>query len=387
MILWPQEGSEKVRQRFHYRPSLNLYNRIKYVSSVWHNGPALRVDLKASFYQIPLTSEMSHRLAFWAGSREHGGWYAFKRLPMGHTLSPEIMQLAMSSLMCDERFSTIPRALKVCSIDTWLDDARVLAPSEKKLKAISALIQFRMRTCEATIGEWEIAQEYDFIGIHWDHRHHIVSNSDRVIEKIRLLTDSDFWENIMRSPGIPASRIESLLARIIMASGIISIDLFRYHFCIKTIRRRLATLIQTRRDYPIGLHASTVRSLRQWVDRCICNKPRRPMRPCRIASPHTAMYTICTDASTKGWGGIVYDHTMGTISTYGGPWKRKMVARQIAELEAHALWNTWEQWKVTLDLQFRCLCSRKELKPTRDADRTTYSPVHIRFMVDSSVLL
>ncbi|CCD13221.1 unnamed protein product, partial [Trypanosoma congolense IL3000] len=177
MILWPQEGNEKVRQLFHYKPSLNLYNRIKYVSSVWHDGPALRVDLKASFYQIPLSSEMSQHLAFWAGSRDNGGWYAFKRLPMGHTLSPEIMQLAMSSLMCDERFTMIPRLLRVCSIDTWLDDARVLAPSLKKLEATSALIKFRMRTCEATIGEWEIAHDYEFIGIHWDHRHHMVSNA------------------------------------------------------------------------------------------------------------------------------------------------------------------------------------------------------------------
>ncbi|CCD13933.1 unnamed protein product [Trypanosoma congolense IL3000] len=389
MILWPEEGNAKVRELHGYVPSLNLYNRIKYLSSVWHDGPALRVDLKASFYQIPLTPIMSQHLAFWAGSEEKGGWYAFKRLPMGHTLSPEIMQIAMSSLMCDERFMVVPRAFKYYNVDTWLDDARILSTSKEKLKAIEELIKLRLRTCEATVGEWEVSNKYDFIGIHWDHERHMVCNAQRVIEKIKLMANDEFWDSIRSPKGILASKVESLMARIIMASGVIGIDLFEYHFCIKTIRRRLATLIQTRKDYLVRLHKSTVRMLRNWVERCIKNKPQRPMRPSNVFSNKIRRFTICTDASTKGWGGIVYDNENGGISTYGGPWDTKMSANQIAELEARALLNTWEQWRVMLQPTFRRLSSqREESSPGHDADaRAVDTPLHVRFMVDSSVLI
>ncbi|CCD13931.1 unnamed protein product [Trypanosoma congolense IL3000] len=133
MTLWSQEGNLVVRDIHGYTPPLNLYNRIKYLSSVWIGGPALRIDLKASFYQIPISKDASNKLTFWAGSRENGSWYAFKRLPMGHILSPEIMQIAMSTLMGDERFTKHTVTKGDVVIDTWLDDARILSSSARTI--------------------------------------------------------------------------------------------------------------------------------------------------------------------------------------------------------------------------------------------------------------
>ncbi|CCD13610.1 unnamed protein product [Trypanosoma congolense IL3000] len=114
------------------------------------------------------------------------------------------------------------------------------------------------------------------------------------------------------------------------------------------------------------------------------------MRPANKTYLQVRHYTICTDASTSGGGGIVYDNTNGGLSTYGGKWQYKQSATQIAELEALALVNSWEQWKATLGLSKRCLdhSRLRSDKPTHDADAyTATAAVHIRFMVDSSVLL
>ncbi|CCD17546.1 unnamed protein product [Trypanosoma congolense IL3000] len=152
MILWPEGANLVIRNTHHYTPSLNIYNRVKYLSTIWVRGPVLRIDMKASFYQIPLTERAARRLAFWAGDAISGAWYAFKRLPMGHTLSLEIMQIAMSTLMGDERFTALPESVKPFIVDTWLDDARIIASSPADLQRIGELIRERIHQCKATVG-------------------------------------------------------------------------------------------------------------------------------------------------------------------------------------------------------------------------------------------
>ncbi|CCD17545.1 unnamed protein product [Trypanosoma congolense IL3000] len=220
--------------------------------------------------------------------------------------------------------------------------------------------------------------------------HKTVCNSSRVIEKIRIIITETFWNDLAERKGVSAMILESLMARLIMASGVLGIDLFNYHFCIKTIRRHLNVLIQTRWDYPITLQQSTIRTLKRWVFHCLANKPQHPMRPYDIHSTYFRRYTICTDASMSGWGGIVYDNHTGGLSTYGGHWRRRTPSADIAELEALALLHTWKSWRVTLDPSFRrlSLAHVDEDSPTRDVvDGVPLEPtIHIRFMVDSTVL-
>ncbi|CCD13648.1 unnamed protein product [Trypanosoma congolense IL3000] len=148
IILWPEEGDITSRMIFGYRPSLNIYNCKKYLSFVWLTGPALRVDLKASSYQMPLALEASRRLCFWAGGA-NSRWYIFRRLPVGHTLSPEIMQIAMSTLMGDERFKVKPLNLHPYIADTWIDDARILATKHGDITIAHHDIMKRVAECGA----------------------------------------------------------------------------------------------------------------------------------------------------------------------------------------------------------------------------------------------
>jgi hypothetical protein len=129
-IYWPKSLNLAVD---HMKPEIELEDTIAH-ARVEKNLWAATFDLKASFYQVELPEPT--RSMF--GLHTDSGCFRFKRLPMGFSISPyimnEITKQAASEAQCDN--------LKT---DVYIDNVRFTSSSKSKVE--EACVKFK-RFCE-----------------------------------------------------------------------------------------------------------------------------------------------------------------------------------------------------------------------------------------------
>ncbi|KPA73345.1 hypothetical protein ABB37_00081 [Leptomonas pyrrhocoris] len=225
-IAWPKEKNLEDS----YEADVPLGHISAYLDVVWEEG-ASNLDLKASFYQVPLPEEA--RSAFRC-RLDDGTLVELARLPMGYAASPELMQLLTSALagvptVVDAAFAC-PTALK---IHVWIDNVRIAGP----LKAVEAwtrrVTQFA-RDASVTIGESEVAvASYTFVGVFFDHATHTV----RLGEKT--------WRHLRETPPfeeMTVGDLEVFTSRAIYGAAVLGVRLFRNYMFLKFVRRQLSSL-------------------------------------------------------------------------------------------------------------------------------------------------
>ena len=350
-ILWTKEINDILKD---YKANVNLDHSSFYID-VAAEDCAVTADMKISFYQYEIPEEYRYMFAF---CDSEGNWYTLNRLPMGFRPSVEIMQLICETMSLqpnavqpsatitttDDNNNTIEETIQLTSLRTkhrsWVDGFQVAGAEEEcrvvmeKIKKVSDYVGVTWKDDGV-----ELLQEYDFIGIHFNHKLHQVSVAEKTLLKLpsKITTTKQYL----------TTELESLLSRLYFCSGVLRIIPADYYFTIKQINRYISRLNKTGIDQNNTLPGSVVSSLNQWIREARStltllpdiesNKNKNEQK-----KKNTAFDVLFVDASLYGWGAF-YIGADGIIAISGAAWKdgikkdEELTADKIAELEGVAL--------------------------------------------------
>ncbi|ORC93291.1 uncharacterized protein TM35_000011680 [Trypanosoma theileri] len=225
-IAWPREKNDKDD----YEADVPPGNISRYLDAVCDETATL-FDLKASFFQVALPDNI--RASFRCRT-ESGELVEFTRLPMGYKCSSAILN-TITRVLAGDPFLVLPQhaAPKELKIHVWIDNIRISGPHEK-VEVWGKQILKNIQQCGATIGEQKLnTKEYDFIGVHFNHKNNTVSLSGKTIKRLQQVPSLD---------NTTVEELESTVSRMMYAGGVRCESLFPYYFFLKIVRRRLSRL-------------------------------------------------------------------------------------------------------------------------------------------------
>ncbi|KPA74892.1 hypothetical protein ABB37_02163 [Leptomonas pyrrhocoris] len=154
-IAWPRVKNATLEDD----ADVPLEHVARYLPAV-HAEVAACLDLKASFYQVPLPVEAR---ACFRCIAENGAVMELHRLPMGYRASPEVMQLLTSAVRSEYR------APPEVHIDVWIDNIRLWG-TEAAVQEWTKRVLLVATEAQVTWGETLIATpRYQFVGVSFDH--------------------------------------------------------------------------------------------------------------------------------------------------------------------------------------------------------------------------
>jgi hypothetical protein len=207
----------------------------------------------------------------------------------------------------------------------WIDNIRWFGPAADVAVASSRADEFARR-CNAT---WkledtrDLVQEYDFIGLHFNHAAKTVCLSEKNATKL-----PDSMPRV-----ISYEDLEVLVGRLIYAAGAMCIPLVKVWWPIKWSRRRYHDFnggeIQLKDLLQIPV--SAYRGFVSWLQ-----KAKVPYHVPR--TPVGGVSALFSDASLGGWGAVLIT-SLQEVFIAGGTWPTKHESGEINVLEAKALDN------------------------------------------------
>jgi hypothetical protein len=304
----------------HYQSNMNLKHVSAYTSAVAEEIACIG-DLAISFFQVEIPHFARCNFRF---RDSDGTMYEWNRMIMGHKVSAEIIQILTEVL------AGVPRALKNAPIPSrqtsthvWVDGFRVAGTRRRVQQACDDIVQ-RSNFVGATWKEDPLlSSEYDFDGVHFDHRTHTVRVADKTLAKI----PRDAPKSARKS------FYEALVARLIFVAGVLNIPLMSYYMLLKISNRYANSLNNGDHDCVVTFPEKIFPQLQQLVSAAFTNK----FIAAASSTGHDVLYT---DASTKGWGAFYIAPTQ-EVAIVGAPWPDSQAATSdnIAELEAIAVEN------------------------------------------------
>jgi hypothetical protein len=314
----------------HYKAEMNLRFVGTYIDHVLDEAAAIG-DLAISFFQIVLPD---HARAWFRFSDHDGNLYEMLRLPMGHKVAAELMQLAMEAIAgCVHAVTGAPYANPRTRNDVWIDGFRCSGKRHHCQQTLARIVETAKYVGATFKEEPTVNDKYTFIGVAWNHPENCVTVAPKTLNKI----GDDVRANA------PKSYYEQLVARLIFASGALRIPLANYYFAIKIANRYANALNRGDDDAPVDFPPSILPLLRQWVRAAhrahyVSRKP-----------PSDKHDTVYVDASTKGWGAYALLAT-GEVVIIGGAWPGNEItdSAHMAHLEAQAVDNAWRQLRDRL---------------------------------------
>ena len=263
-------------------------------------------DLSCGFYQVPLP--LAARCKFRFSSK--GRTYEMNVLPMGHRCAPEIMHTITSALGGLITVCSAKSAFTRGAMDVYVDGVRFSGTVEQAQE----YARFVDKRCDEMGGKFkekghEPTQHYVFNGVHYDHVNHKVSLGPRVVRKLQ---NDRFYSLSFKD-------LEAAVGRLLYASAVLGIVIPRFHFAVKIVQRRINLLNRCPwiGNKSVDLPRKTRIILAQWRDEVVLNTPiKAPLHPDFVPHKHR----LYTDASRKGWGGILYLDT-GEVLITGKPWE------------------------------------------------------------------
>ena len=322
-ILWSKESNELLDESG-YEADVPLKHVSHYLAAVREDVASAR-DFKTGFYQVAIPEDARHLFRFCC---DDGSWLEMVRLPMGHSCAPEIMHTMAAAAAGDPEFvkpEFVPHGVVV---HCWIDNIRFCGSSQDVRRA-SATLDKVANECRLTWKEadtLDLATEYEFLGVKFDHSKQTVQPSGKLLGKIAAVSLDK----------VTAGDLESLCGRLLHASAISGVSPGDYWFCLKFFRRVANKLnrLLILPSHPIVVPPSVRRELNQWRRRV--NVSQR-IGECHA---HDPTLTVFVDASLAGWGGVIVNNKSGSVSVDGGAWSASEKLLHINVLEGRALEKT-----------------------------------------------
>ena len=314
-ITWTKQHNEAIATT--YKAEMPLEQPVKYVSQV-REECAVQRDLSSAFFQLelPAPSRPFYRFI------HAGATYQMTRMPMGHSMAPEVMQIITSVIAGHTSYTTHSILEDASHLDVYVDGFR-LCGKRDVCRDYAGWVFDRALFSGVTLKDYSFDPEveYDWLGVRYHHESQCYRMNESFIEKI---------------PGTlpleaPYYFYETLCARLVYASGILQIPLPRYYWIIKYVRRQVSKLNKgmisdtTLLQPPPG----TMNQLHDWAQ-----EVKRNTWQTYVGYSSQAA-TLYTDASLDGWGAVLF-LPGGTVYGTGAPWIHKT---EINEGEALAVEN------------------------------------------------
>ena len=322
-ILWTKEANRMMHD-LGYKPRVPLEHVSQYLSQVTRETSS-QWDLKTGFYQVSIPERSRKYFRF---QDERGEWFELTRLPMGHMAAPEIMHSLTATVAGEPTFTKPCFTHRGIVTDVWIDNIRVTGSCRHVSDATTRINEVAKR-CNVTWKQeetQELAKEYDFLGVRFNHNECTVA----VAEKLRKRILNTCLDNIT------SEKIESLAGRLLHASAITRVHPGKYWFALRFFRRVTNSLnrgvVQTEQEVPIP---RSVRSdISNWSKEVLTTRSIRAGDSRRDDSK-----MIFVDASMKGWGAVIFDQNY-EMTILGEQWTKKESSEHINVLEATALSST-----------------------------------------------
>jgi hypothetical protein len=331
-IFWTKDMNEFL-EAANYQPQLkNLKFQNYYLESAL-GSMAVTGDLKISFFQVEIPKQIRQYFRFVDAD---GNLYELNRLPMGLKVSPEIMQLIVECIAglpeaCKESASiegvTTELQEQNGDVNVWIDGFAISYTSRRFAEAAQFRIRKVGRYCNVTFKDpgVVIEQQYDFIGIHFDHKSHSVRVADKTLQKLPP-------PSFVPKQQIKISELERLISRLIFCSGVTRDILGKYFFLLKWSNRQIAKLNATGVDSDVQLPQTCTNLLNSWI--------KASSQTLQINSRKSFNYDILfVDASTYGWGAY-FISSSGVVAIVGERWSEEILQDanyNINVLEAYAV--------------------------------------------------
>lgn len=318
-ILWPRTLNEFLE----YIADFTLPGVKKQLSAASKVFWAACFDLTASFFQCPLTYEVSRNFCFRA---ENGKCYAFQRMVMGFAPSCEIMETILEVVI-----AYALRDFPGISHDPFVDNVRFGVPDNNPTYLADAALSFRSACAKANITlnvEPLNAphQQGIYTGIEYDYAAGTASNTDKTRLKLArartaILSSTATLDEVFEAFGI-----------LFFASSVVDYDLGSHYHSFKFFRRKAALFSQgqLKLSHPTPVWNCIRVELAQWFDALADPLLKAPIR--RTNSGYVRLFT---DASLSGAGAVLFD-AEGLVHTWARKWTPLEASRPIHELEAIA---------------------------------------------------
>ncbi|KPA74858.1 hypothetical protein ABB37_08870 [Leptomonas pyrrhocoris] len=162
----------------YYEPEVPLTHISNHLAAV-HEKDAATIDLKASFFQLPLPQEW--RCLFRCRTAD-GRLVQMTRLPMGYRVSPEILHTVTRVLAGDPEVVQPQFACDAAlQLTVWIDNVRAVGDSERVRAWFHRTLQ-NAASVGATVGESCVGSPvHNFLGVRFDHEHRTVSMGEKFL--------------------------------------------------------------------------------------------------------------------------------------------------------------------------------------------------------------
>ena len=250
---------------------------------------------------------------------ETGELFELSTLMMGHVASVEIQQI--TSVLAGHRDYVSVSFAAPTVPEIWVDNIRYVG-SKQLLQKCRKFLEESAKDCSASLEIDEISHVYDFLGATWNHQQQTVQVSRKTLEKLPVSIPDT----------MSASDLEGLIGRLIFVAQLHQEPLVRHYWVLKWSRRFFNALNSGRLHHSslVKIPPSAKFSLSKWL-----HDARRP-HSIRFSNNNTKTATLFTDASLKGWGGVLvlWD---GTLHLVGGSFSSADHNNNISKAEAMAL--------------------------------------------------
>lgn len=316
-ILWPHALNDWLAEQG-YTPDVPL-PRTPWQTAVAPWGAVC--DLTCSFFQVHLPKRYRHLFRF---ADSFGRVWQMRALPMGLSLSPEIMHTLVATLGGDPQFCNAAWAAQSVETVTWIDNLQWTGEKHAVNNHLRGFQQ-RARRAHVTLNDVETtsATRYTFAGIVFDHEAHTVAIGAKAHGHLAQRPN-------FRSMTI--AELERLLGRLWFAARVLRLPIHRYWWLMKTARRLMARLnrnLLSTQDVA-RLAPSARRQLQSWWEAAVANVPRRIHRE----STQPACFDVYSDATPDGWGAVCIDRESKATIILGARWPRRADNINAAETRA-----------------------------------------------------
>lgn len=362
-ILWPKQQNDWISEAG-YVPEVPLRHIAMYLDSVALDSSAAVADLSSGFYQIEIPKSSRGFFRFVTADNRI---FQMKRLPMGLSTSPEIMQMITEVVVGHPRVCSPEYCIVSCGLQrhrqrtggssssplapsffyessateplfdevfsyVWIDDFKISSNNDEQMEYAISVIERRREDLNVTFKErLSISEAYTFLGVDFDHQSQRVAVTEKTRQKL------------------PASRpqqqqtvadLEKLVARLIWCSGVTMRPLAPFYFVIKWAARKINQLNRgmLAPNDVVEIPASVLPRLHDWYASAFES---------RFISVHADEFpkkiTIFCDASLKGWGAVCFD-IRNRVWMAGNSWSdsasfEALTSSDICRLEARAFAN------------------------------------------------
>lgn len=306
-IYWPKALNSAVE---HLKPNVDLTDPIEH-ARVEKNIFAATFDLKASFYQVELPEKTREMF----GIICECGCFRFRRLPMGFSISPflmnEITKQAAEAAQTDE-----------VKADVYIDNIRLTSNDRQKLEESCKKLRSHCKNNNITLNDEpgnDVHQQGDFLGLSYNYKVGTVKLGRKTFEKLQLT-------KIPKRA--PRREYLEIFGLILFATRALKIHPASFYDQIKFIRKKCCT---GELDDEVEIWPSVVKGFESWIEVLKMNKPTRH----EIGEPHSPDAILFTDASVIGWGAVLLCGP--NVFSTAGRWSSPIDCSQICEFEAKAI--------------------------------------------------